>query len=188
MSRMDIVKQGGQEDALGTVSAQRALGSRSIGGGVGGAGDVQPKNLPLIFWRGRWVILLCMVLAIGGGFYYLSRQTPYYAASSRILVESGATKVISVDLSNTSRSANYLATQCELIQSAQILAAVTEMPELRSMKTFAGVDNPMGLLRYGLSAAPGQKDDLITVTFESPYPDEAAVITNAVVESYKAYY
>jgi polysaccharide biosynthesis transport protein len=186
MSRMDMVRQvSAPDDVPGGLSvAQRNLGPR----GGAGAGEPQPKNLPLIFWRGRWIILLCAVLALGGGFYYLSKQTPIFAASSRILVESSATRIINVDLSNNARSANYLATQCELIQSPQILTAVTELPELRSMKTFTGVDNPMGVLRYGLSAMPGQKDDLITVTYESAYPEEAATIANAVIQSYEAYY
>jgi succinoglycan biosynthesis transport protein ExoP len=183
---MDIVKHGSQDHALGTVSAQRMIGSRGVGGA--GGGEVQPTNLPLIFWRGRWIILLFVAIAIAGGFYYLSKQTPFYAASSRVLVESGGAKVISIDLGNTSRSANYLATQCELIKSATILKTVSELPELRSMKTFAGVDSPMGLLRFWLSVAPGMKDDLITVTYESAYPDEAAAIVDAVVGSYKSYY
>lgn len=172
-----------QDDALaGMGPGQRNFGPR------GSSPEAQQKNLPLIFWRGRWIILLCAALALAGGFYYLAKQTPIYAASSRVLVESGGTKVMDLDLNNSARSTNYLATQCELIQSAQILAAVTELPELRSMKTFAGVDNPTALLRYELSATPGQKDDLITVTYESAYPEEAAVIANAVVDSYKAYH
>jgi succinoglycan biosynthesis transport protein ExoP len=187
MSRTDIVRRGSGPGDAQVVGGGAAPVQRGAGPRAGGSFEAPQKNLPLIFWRGRWIILLCAALSVAGGFYYLSKQTPIYAASSRIFVDSGGTKVIDVDLSSNSRSANYLATQCELIASPQILTAVSELPELGSMKTFAGVDNPIGMLRYGISATPGQKDDLITVTYESAYPEEAAVITNAVIDSYKAY-
>lgn len=182
MSRMDIARQTDHEDALGLPSPQRNHGA-------GGAGLPLPqKNLLLVVWRGRWIVLLCAALALGGGFFYLSNQTPIYSSSSRILVEPEGPRIISADIGTRSQTGNYLATQCELIQSAQILASVAELPELHSMKSFADVDNPIGLLRADLSATTGQKDDLITVSFESAFREEAASIVNAVVDSYKAYH
>src|SRR3954468_24617380 len=91
------------------------------GGGVGA--ELQQRNVLQILWRGRWFILLSIVAAIGGGLFYLSKQTPIYASSSRILVEPDV-KIINNDVTGQSRAGNYLQTQCELIMSAQILAPV----------------------------------------------------------------
>jgi polysaccharide biosynthesis transport protein len=158
----------------------------SAGGSGNGAADLQQRNVLQILWRGRWFILLGIVAAIGGGLFYLSKQTPIYASSSRILVEPDV-KIISNDVTGQSRAGNYLQTQCELIMSSQILAPVASLPELGAMRTFQGVDNPIGRLRAGISATVGQKDDLITISFESPYAPEAASVVNAVVDSYKEY-
>ena len=141
-----------------------------------------------VLWRGRWIVLLCMALALGGGFAYLSTQTPIYSSSTRIDVETEGPKIINDSLGNPTQSTNYLATQCELIKSSQILAPVAELPELRSMKTFEGVDNPIGRLKASTSALTNKLDDLITISFESPYPSEAAAVANAIVESYRNYH
>ena len=75
-------------------------------------------------------------------------------------------------------------TQAQLLSSRPILGAVLEAPEIRAMKTFENVDIPLAYLRKQVRADVGRKDEIITVSFESPYAVEAAQIVNAIAEAY----
>ena len=50
------------------------------------------------------------------------------------------------------------------------------------------VDNLVVYLRKELNVTVGMKDDIIAVSFDSPYPAEAAQIVNAVIDSYIEYH
>ncbi|MHC4423437.1 MAG: GumC family protein [Planctomycetota bacterium] len=55
-------------------------------------------------------------------------------------------------------------------------------------KSDAIIDNLVVYLKKKLDVAIGKKDDIITVSFDSPYPAEAAQIVNAVIDSYIEYH
>jgi len=50
------------------------------------------------------------------------------------------------------------------------------------------IDNRVLFLKKNLSVSVGSKDDIIAVSFDSPYPKDAAQIVNAVVGSYIEYH
>ncbi len=133
------------------------------------------------------MIALCTLLGLALGIVYLFNATPMYSSSSRLYVEQNGPKIINDGLSGQVQSQNYLNTQAELIKSSQILGPVADLPEVRAMKTFAGIDNPIGLIKMNLTAIVGMKDDLITLSYESPYPAEASDIVNHVVQAYRTY-
>jgi succinoglycan biosynthesis transport protein ExoP len=156
-------------------------------GGAGGVGGAHHHDFGQVLWRGRWIIVLCIIAGVAAGITYLLNATPVYSSSASIYVEANTPKIINDGMSGQVMSSNFLNTQAELIRSSQILAPVSELPEIRAMKTFAGLENPIGLLKNSLVANVGQKNDLITLSFESPYPAEAAAVVNSVVEAYKTY-
>ena len=55
------------------------------------------------------------------------------------------------------------------------------------LKTFQDVDNIQVFLKKELEVKVGKKDDIISVSFDSPWPDEAELIVYEVVESYRRY-
>ena len=57
-------------------------------------------------------------------------------------------------------------------------------PRVQAMKTFAGASDPLAVLQDRLVADPQRKEDVINVTYEGHYPDEAAAVVNAVVGEY----
>jgi capsular exopolysaccharide synthesis family protein len=65
---------------------------------------------------------------------------------------------------------------------------VVDDPKMARLRTFADVDNHVAFLRQNLSVSVGRKDDVITVSLESPYPVEAAQIVNELVNSYITYH
>jgi capsular polysaccharide biosynthesis protein len=58
---------------------------------------------------------------------------------------------------------------------------------VRQTRTLKNIDNPVGYLKRAVDAAVGKQSDIITVTVETPYPEESALMANAVVDAYIAY-
>lgn len=151
---------------------------------------IMPESLIQVIWQGRWIVLLATVAALAAGFIYLEKTTPIYTSTSRIYVEKSGPKIISDTEAGgiMTGSKNYLYTQAELLRSTPILAAVLEAPGMRQLETFSNVDNPIAYLKHNLVTDVGKKDDIINVSFNSPYPAEAAKLVNQVVDSYITYH
>jgi capsular exopolysaccharide synthesis family protein len=147
------------------------------------------ESLFEILWRRRWTVLLASVVALAGGFCYIQRATPLFKSTSRVYVEQSTPKIFrDMDEGMLSRSTNYLYTQAELLDSTPILAEAMKTGELDRLKTFVHASNKTMALRKGLETAVGKKDELLSVSFKSPYPEEAAHIVNTVVDAYVTFH
>ncbi|MCD4699844.1 MAG: hypothetical protein K8R91_04645, partial [Phycisphaerae bacterium] len=149
--------------------------------------DVLRYSVLKAIWRRRWLVLLSIVVCAGAGIVYLSRATPIYTSSSRMLVERTGPKVIVTSDGFTTQSKNYLYTQCELMKSTPILSGAGNLIAPRKLATFGEKIDRMAFLKANVQAFVGKADDIITVSLDSPYPQEVADIVNAIVESYVAY-
>ena len=153
------------------------------------AGAMIPESLFLTIWHGRWIVLIATVVALGTAFAYLQKATPIYTSTSRIYVEQNGPKIMSATEEGVmTRSNNYLYTQLELLKSTPIIGAAIDEPGIKQLKIFKLIDNPVGFLKKGLDASVGKKDEIISLSLDSPYPAEAAQVVNAVVDSYITYY
>jgi len=152
-------------------------------------GDALPQEGFLqIFLHHRWTILVATILSLVVTFLYLLKATPIYKSSSRVYVEQSGPKIISEYEGVMTRSSNYLYTQGELIKSTPIVADVVKDSKIEHFRTFAEVDNLVAYIKNNLNVRIGHKDDIIAISFDSPYPVEAAEIVNAVVQSYINYH
>jgi len=150
---------------------------------------LMPESLIQIMWRGRWTMLLTMILVPVAVFIYVRKATPIYTSTSKIYVEQSGPKIVTeMEEGIMTQSNNYLYTQAELLKSTPILSAALDVRGVRQMMTLAGVDDPMAYLKQAVDARVGKKDDIISVSFDSPHPAEAAFLLNAVVDSYVAYH
>ena len=149
--------------------------------------EMPQRGLLQIFWDRRWIIALAVVLCLAGGFGYLSRATPIYTSTARLYVEQTGPKIISEYEGVMTQRMNYLFTQAELLRSTPIIAAALEQPGIRELRTLAAATNKVGYIKAGLQTEVGKKDDIISVSLDSPYPEEAAQLVNAVVDSYVTY-
>ena len=151
-------------------------------------GGLMSESLIQIMWHSRWIILACTVAALGGAFGYLQKATPIYTSTSRLYVEQTGPKIIKeTEEGVMTQSKNYLYTQAELLRSTPILSHILDNAGIRQMKMFAGMDNPVPYLKGSLRSVVGRKDDIINVSLDSPYPEEAAQVVNSVVDSYLTY-
>jgi capsular exopolysaccharide synthesis family protein len=151
-------------------------------------GDVQHESLLETLLRQRWTVLVTAGFFLTCAIIYLIKAVPIYTSSSSIYVEQTGPKLISEYEGVMTRSKNYLNTQGEVIKSTPILAKVVEKPEIQQLKTFDEVDNLVTFLKMNLQVNIGRKDDIITVSFDSPYPEEAAQLVNEVVSEYINYH
>jgi len=150
--------------------------------------DQNKGELLEIFWRGRWIIIAAVIVAIGVAILYLQSTTPLYSSSSQIYVEQGGPQIKNdAAVSQGPQDAYYLATQCEVIKSSAILNIAVDQLRDRHVKSFEASDSPVGALKGGLSVDLGKLNDIITVSFESPSPDDSAQAANAIVDAYKQY-
>jgi len=148
-------------------------------------GEANKGELLEIFWRGRWIIVAAVVVAIGAAVLYLQSTTPLYASSSSMYV-SQTVKVTDTDGKSTptQQDAYYLATQVEIIRSSSILNLAAEELRVRHVRSFETSDSPVTLLKLGLTVDLGKLNDVITVSYESPSPEDSAQAVNAIVGAY----
>jgi len=145
----------------------------------------EPKSLLSVTWRSRWIVLLVTIVTIAAAFVYIRKTTPIYTSTSRIYVQQNGPRVLTeTEEGVMTQSKNYLYTQAELLKSSPIFLAVFEDPSVRQTRTLARLDNPIVHLNKNLQVRVGRKDDIIDVSFDSPYPAEAAQIVNATVNAY----
>jgi len=168
-------------------------GSQVAGGheapAVGGLWDGLSESLLEILWRRRWTILLTVLAALGAAGVHLARTTPLYTSTSRIYVEQTGPKVFDRDEQGVmTRSLNYLYTQAELLRSSTVLSETLRTLEDSSLRTFGEGVNRAAVLRRGLEATVGRKDDLLSISFTGPYPDEAAHVVNTLVDAYISFH
>ncbi len=152
------------------------------------AGGLRPDNLIQIIWRSRWIVLLVTVATLAVAFAYVTKATPIYTSTSRVYVEQSGPKILEVAEGVMTQSKNYLYTQAELLKSTPILSSALEKAGVKQMKVFNRVDNPIDYLKEkGLNVLVGKRDDIISISSDSPDPVEAAKLVNAVVDSYVTY-
>jgi succinoglycan biosynthesis transport protein ExoP len=153
--------------------------------GTPSAFDFMQESLIQIIWRSRWIMLACIMAALVFAFIYVSKATPIYTSTSTIYVEQSGPKIMTeMQEGVMTQSKNYLYTQATLLKSTPILASALEVPEIGRAQTFNRIDNPIAYLKKNVDTVVGKKDDVISVSFNSPYPAEASQIVNKVVESY----
>ncbi len=152
-----------------------------------------PAGAPLLselLLRRRWTIGLAVAGCLFVAVVYLLFATRIYSAQSRLYVEQNAPSVFSETNSRSTDSAQtdaYLYSQASAIQSTPVLRYALDQVGYRQLKTFANVTgDPVDWLLQGNSfkVDVGRKDNLITVSMESPYPSEATDFVKAVVDGY----
>ena len=146
-----------------------------------------PSSLMKIVWHGRWTILICIIAALVAGFVYLQTATPIYTSASKLYLVHGSLPVTRTYQPGVPlHTDRYLQTQAERLQSRPILETVLAEPAVLRMRTFSGEDTPIAYLHRNLRVYVGRRDDIITVSLDSPDAVEAAQLVNRVVMAYLA--
>jgi len=135
-------------------------------------------------WQGKWIIIVMIGLSLYWGYSQYKKTVPRYISSSRIYVERHGPRIINAETGVMAGASSFLTTQSELIRSSPVLELAVASADLKSLKTFAGLNEPVPALRQSLRASVSAHQGFIDVSFSSIYPAESASIINAVVQAY----
>ena len=139
---------------------------------------------PPAFIRQRWGIILgvlLITLATAGEYLLVAR--PQYTSSASLYVQPLGSRAADDKSALAALPINFLNTQREIIVSVPVLSLALK-PEIAALKTFDRAGDPLTWLRNELRVQVGKTDDIIHLSLDSPYPQDAADIIQAVVDSY----
>jgi capsular exopolysaccharide synthesis family protein len=148
---------------------------------------VPPARLPLgrflqIVWRRRLVFAATVVACFLAAGANLWTATRLYRATALVSVSPSTERD-----PDAAPSSSFLRAQGERIRSHAILALTLSSPEIKHLRTLIHQSNRLDALRDHVSTDIARTDGAISVSFDSPYPDEAPVIANAIVDAYRQY-
>ena len=87
-------------------------------------GEIDVLSLLGTLWRGKWIILLCMLLCLGlGGYYTFKMATPLYPAKAVVALEDQEQQVVDIQsvLSGVSADDSALNTEVEVLRSRLLI-------------------------------------------------------------------
>ncbi len=137
-----------------------------------------------VLWRGHWVIGAGLLLGLGGAMAYLKTTTPIYESTAEVYVARRENLRDNSPLDKPALAAASPQTHGEIIRTTEVLATALRMDAVAQSRTLADAKQPLAALRKRLSIEADPKDEIVRVTVESPYPDEAALLTNSIVAAY----
>jgi uncharacterized protein involved in exopolysaccharide biosynthesis len=142
-----------------------------------------------ILWRQKGLILATVFVAGIAGALYLLLATPTYRSKARLYVRTVGPNVMASDGAGGVQPApvkSNLYTQVEVIRSTEILSLAA--PGFRKLQTFRDADSVVEELKNRLVVDVGDKDELLTVAYDTPYREEAPKIVNGIVEAFRRYH
>ncbi|MEZ6016921.1 MAG: polysaccharide biosynthesis tyrosine autokinase, partial [Planctomycetota bacterium] len=143
-------------------------------------------DLFLMLWRGRWIILICTVVLTGIGFKYVQQRGTVWRATSRLYVDASSPSMLSADGNLVSMgSRNYANTQAELLRSTKVLDQTLLRPEIAASPLFPEAANKVSWLMSALKVSVGIKDDILSVSLDDAEVEEACLIVNGVVDTFR---
>ncbi|HLL90497.1 MAG TPA: Wzz/FepE/Etk N-terminal domain-containing protein, partial [Tepidisphaeraceae bacterium] len=150
--------------------------------GVGGG-----PSLVETIQRRRWTVAICAAGLVAVACIYILVATPQYTVTAQLEVQRPPPVALQGRSPQERNLEQDLATQCEVMRSSPILALALSNAEVRGLSMFDGVGSRIFFLKRRLSATPGRRDALITLSLDAAKPDEARRVVDAVIDAYKTY-
>ena len=152
--------------------------------------DPTAPTLIEVLWRRRLCLVACIAVTLTVASLWLLFATPIFRGTALVAIDQDQPAVYAQRNEPIIRDDNFLNTQAEVFRSTDVLTRADADAHFGDLQTFNDhpTENPIVLLRNGntLSIDVANKSDIVSVAVESPYPQEAADIANAVVNAYIA--
>jgi polysaccharide biosynthesis transport protein len=157
------------------------------------AGAFPLSTLVRIGWRGKWFLALGALLGLGYGLACYLGEPPVYQSATQVLVvrkqQSDAMPFSRMD--TAAYFEDYLAEHVALIKSPLIVDRAVKSGNLRSLKSFAGLNNPTNAIIGSLSITrdsttnPLESNHILKLSVSGADPEDCRAVLKAVLESYK---
>jgi len=167
--------------SMGQSTSVNSNGQLALPGGVN---QGVPGGILQTVIRHHKMVLYCTIATLAAAMGYIAIATPMYESHARLLVEETGPHLLTDSTSGEPKSETFLPSQCEIIKSDPVLKEALLSDAVKNSRTLAKSGDPVSKLKKLLAADSGKKDQMITVAFRTPYPDEAAPIVNAIVNAY----
>ncbi|WP_263409573.1 GumC family protein [Terriglobus tenax] len=170
-------------------------------GAPASSSDATLSEALLVLRKRRWVLLVAIIFGFAYGIYRSASQPRLYVATGRIEVRSGSSNEYRLTTAAAAGldSSNHLTTESSILTSETLLLTVARELNLNNEPAFLGVRPPipttsldtpkirqatLARLKSGLSVAPVQRTDLITITYRSLDANLSANIVNTLIKDY----
>ncbi len=140
-----------------------------------------------VVWRGRYIVAVCLFLAVVVGYVKGRMAVPAFRAQSKLLLQQSMPNVLGDVISGSGQSSGYLYTQCEIIQSTALLTKALTEPGVADAACLRGVKDPVTFLKNTVIALADPNGDLIHVEMDCADPVGAAAIVNGIDSAYITY-
>jgi capsular exopolysaccharide synthesis family protein len=153
-----------------------------------------PRNVLLVFWERRYLVLLGVAagVMVGGLVYVRSRSV--YRSSARVLVIKKRADVMPIVGSDPSQTYldDYVSTHIALLKSPLIIERAIAKRQLADLPTFTGQGNVAGVIIAGLTAtrdgsSTSSSTTIIQLTFRGPVAEDTGTIVDAIISSYREF-
>jgi succinoglycan biosynthesis transport protein ExoP len=176
-----------REGVLNQYASRSRTLSTDVLSGTAPSSGASADSVLATAWRNRWVLVICVFAALVAGVVYFLAATPQYTSTAKLYLDYAGPRVPDIYAPGAvPQTDKYLNTQAGIIRSEPILSSAVDSLMSRGLRTFSGVDIPSAYLKKKMLVDVGKKDEIISVSFRSPYPLEAVEIVNCVVDTYVA--
>jgi capsular exopolysaccharide synthesis family protein len=139
--------------------------------------------LSSVGWHWALVLLVTLAWCLAAGIY-LTFATRAYTSTAKLSIEPTSPRVLSGDDRQLARSPGYVAQQCNVITSSPVLRDAVARLIPGDQASLVGTSGPVEFLKKGLDVSASKKDDVITISLESPDPRQGERIVSNVVTAY----
>jgi len=142
--------------------------------------------------RGRYILTISLALVfgiVGGGLGYTS-QKPLYKSTGIIRIQPSLPKVLyeSEQSTATSMFSSFVNSQAELISNGGVIQRALESDEWRAIKNQSDIQTPLDVQDRLEVKTNRTAQEIIKVSFSDENPRVAAVLVDAIMESYREQY
>lgn len=146
--------------------------------GISDSNNIPDDDLITIVFRYWRAIPVIVILSGLTGFLYFLNATPVYTSKAKIYFRN----------IERPKDAFFLYAQTESIVTHSVIERAIKDGHLDKLKTFESISHPASYIPAKLDVRVGKKDGIITISFDSENPSDAAMIVNSVVKSYINFY
>lgn len=185
------------EDAAGTGRPPSTPGTQGI--------VVTPADVRKLFFKRKWILLICALIGLGIGIYHVETTVPEYEAISSVDLNLNRTSNIGFSSLVSSGLANdvdstQLDTQLRIMESGSVAKEVIRALKLYKEAPFSSVfgkkgyqgtitprqmEDMSGLLRSSTEIVLVPQTDIVQVHYKNPDPAVAQAVANELVTAYR---
>lgn len=152
-------------------------------------GDLDLRYYSGVLWRGRWLVVVAMVLGVALSSLVAYLQVPEYQARSLVQIEPPVPFFMGVNEALMGgggywQNTDFYNTQFKIITSKAIADRVIDELKLKDKPPFSEMKDPSGLFLSHISVEPVLESRLVYILVSHEDPEEAALWANQVADVY----